>query len=138
MLGADVVVARAAALPRWRARALAWPEGVNGTSPNVSVLGSRRAPARPRPSPSRGEARDAAARRWRCPRRRGSAEQDVLGPTKSWRKRPASSRARMMTRRARSVNRSNTGSPPLSVPLEPVFASGRLVSELSISRRPRR
>ena len=33
-------------------------------------------------------------------------------PTKSWRNRPASSRARMMTRRARSVNRSNTSFPP--------------------------
>jgi len=39
------------------------------------------------------------------------AKEDMLVPTKSWRNRPASSLARMMTRRALSVNLSNTWSP---------------------------
>src|SRR5438477_2075289 len=99
--------------------------GVKGTSPNVNVFGnpararstsaltvSRRRPSRcntavAMPSPSRIK-----------PRRTCSV------PTKSWRKRPASSRARMMTRRARSVNRSNTGVPtPFPCHCGAVFAS---------------
>src|SRR5215475_8314922 len=86
--------------------------GVKGTSPKVKVFGnpararstsaltvSSRSPSRCRtavamPSPSRIR-----------PRRMCSV------PTKSWRNRPASSLARMMTRRALSVNLSNTWSP---------------------------
>src|SRR5262245_5309830 len=84
--------------------------GVNGTSPNVSVFGK---PASARSTSaltvsSRRPSRCSTAVAIPSPSRiRPSRTCSV--PTKSWRNRPASSRARMMTRRARSVNRSNTG-----------------------------
>src|ERR687892_509488 len=100
---------------------LAW--GVNGTSPNVRVLGN---PASARSTSaftvsSRSPSRCSTAVAMPSPSRM-SPSSTCSVPTKSWRNRPASSRARMMTRRARSVNRSNTGAPhPFHRRTAPVF-----------------
>src|SRR5262245_5607080 len=105
--------------------------GVDGTSPNVRVFGK---PASARSTSaftvsSRNPSRCRTAVAMPSPSRMRPSRTCSV-PTKSWRKRPASSRARMMTRRARSVNRSNTGPPyPLRRQEAPFPLRRRLVNE---------
>jgi len=113
VLGPDVIVTKLARLFDGQfehALGLRREGNFNRTS---ASLGSRRVRARPRPSPSRDAVPGACNTAVAIPspsRMRPRSTCSVPDESRC-RNRPASSRARMMTRRARSVNRSNTGVP---------------------------